>query len=91
MIAGGECLDHRHREQAPSHSLICEHIQVGSKFSLFNVVNTVKCGRGLAPDEAPKKPPTSRYRNPSLNCPGVIPVQRLNARLKLLVSANPNR
>lgn len=31
------------------------------------------------------------YRNPSRNCPGVIPVQRLNARLKLLVSANPNR
>ncbi len=31
------------------------------------------------------------HLNPSRNCPGVIPVQRLNARLKLLVSANPNR
>ena len=30
-------------------------------------------------------------RNPSRNCPGVIPVQRLKARLKLLVSANPSR
>src|SRR5471032_98998 len=32
-----------------------------------------------------------RYRNPSRNCPGFIPVQRLNARLKLLVSANPSK